>query len=116
MEHSRTKCEKKKFFGKAGILNHNFQVVSRVVCIGDPFLGLEGEEEMLQDEEVNFLISQLQVENPCTANEVTLVDDDLAICADLSDDKWEEDFLAAVCPSSTKSSRTEDKVVAVTWN
>ena len=50
---------KEKCFRKAGILKHNLQVVSRVVCTEDPFLGLEGDEEMSEDEQVNFLISHL---------------------------------------------------------
>ena len=60
---------------------------------------------MLQDEEVNSLISQPQVENSCTVNEVISVDNGLAICSDLS----EENILTEVCPSSTNSSRTDNK-------
>ena len=52
------------------------------------------------DEEVEILISQLQVENFCTVNGLPLTDDDLAICADISDDQWDENFLAEIGPSS----------------
>lgn len=57
---------------------------------------------------MQVLISQLQVENTCTINELALADDNLAICADLSDDQREENFLAEIGPSSSKSTRTED--------
>ena len=42
------------------------------------------------------------VENPCTTNELALVDDNLAVCTDLSDN-WEETFLSEICPSTSKS-------------
>jgi len=55
------------------------------------------------DEEVQVLISLLQVENRCTVNELAFADDDLAIYVDISEDQWEENFLAEIGLSSSKS-------------
>ena len=60
------------------------------------------------DEEVQDLIERLQLDTPCSADELVSVDDDLAFCADLSDNQWEENFLAEIGPSSSKSLCTED--------
>jgi hypothetical protein len=98
----------KKCFRKAGILNQSLDVVSREVPTEDPFLDLDDQGQVVTDEEVQHLINQLQVENPCSADELASIDDDLAVCADLSDDHWEEDFLAEIGPSSSKSLCTED--------
>ena len=78
-----------------------FQVVRRMSPTEDPFLDLDNDEEVLEDEEVQVLSSQLQVENPCTANKLALADDDMT---DLNDERWEENFLAKICPSSSISS------------
>ena len=62
----------------------------------------------MTDEEAQYLIDRLQQDTPCSADELVSVDDDLAFCADLSDDQWEENFLAEISPSSSKSLCTED--------
>ena len=89
-------------------MNQSFQVVSREVPTEDPFLDLDRDEDVLvEDEETQDLITQLAIENSCTISELALADDDLAVCADFSDDQW-EGFLAEICPSSSKVSCTED--------
>ena len=47
---------------------------------------------LVGDEETQDLIDWLEVENPCTADELAMVDDNLAVCANLSDDQWEENI------------------------
>ena len=74
----------KKCFRNAGILNPSFQVVSREVPTEDPFLDLDRDEDVLVEDEE--LITQLAIENPCTVSELALADDNLAACADFSDD------------------------------
>ena len=70
----------KKCFRKAGILNQSLEVVSREVPTEDPFLDLDDQGQVVTDEEVQHLINQLQVENPCSADELASIDDDLAVC------------------------------------
>ena len=36
-----------------------------------------------------------------------MADDNLAVCADFSDDQWKEEFLAEICLSSSKVLHTE---------
>lgn len=54
------------------------------------------------------MIDQLQVATPCAANELASIEEDLAVCADMTDDHWEETFFAELGPSSSKSVCTED--------
>lgn len=42
---------------------------------------------LVEDERMHDLITKLAIENPCTISELALVDDDLAVCADFSDDR-----------------------------
>ena len=78
-----------KCFRKAGILNQSFQVVNTEVPTEDPFLDLDDDQgQLVRDDESEDLIDQLKVENPCLANELVLIAEDLAICADLTDDRW----------------------------
>ena len=99
----------KKCFRKAGILNQSFQVVYREAPTEDPFLDLDnGQDQLVKDKEAQCLIDQLDVDNLCSVDGLALVDDDLAVCADLSDDQWEETFLAELGPCSSNSLRTED--------
>ena len=74
----------KKCFRKAGILNGSFHVVSRDVPAVDPFLDLDDDEDdVYVDEETQDLITQLQIENPCSAEELALADEDVPVCSDL---------------------------------
>lgn len=45
------------------------------------------EDVLVEDERMHDLITKLAIENPCTISELALVDDDLAVCADFSDDR-----------------------------
>ena len=64
-------------------------MVNREVPTEDPFLDLDDDQgQLVRDDESEDLIDQLQVENPCSANELVLIAEDLAICADLTDDRW----------------------------
>ena len=93
----------KKCFKKAGILNKTFQVVRRQEAEDDPFLDLgDDDDDTLQaDEETQDLITQLKVNDPCTADELAFVDEDLAVCAELDDKTWDETILSEVCASSS---------------
>ena len=83
----------KKCFRKAGIL--------------DPFLDLDNVDDTLEDDgEIQALVEQMGVANPCTTNHLAMIDDDLATCDDLSDENWEETFLSEICPSTSKSVRS----------
>ena len=87
------------------ILDQSVQVVSREVPTEDPLLDLDQDEDVLvEDEEVQDMITQLAIENPCTVNELALADDDLA---DFSDEQW-EDFLA-------RSHALKTQVKTVMW-
>ena len=99
----------KKCFQKGRyILDQSVQVVSREVPTEDPLLDLDKDEDVLvEDEEVQDLITQLAIENPCTVNELALADDDLA---DFSDEQW-EDFLAR-----SHALKTQVKTVMRTQN
>ena len=61
----------------------------------------------MRDDEIQNLIEQLQVENSCSANKLALFED-LTVCTDLTDDRWEVTFFAEISVSSTKSVYTED--------
>ena len=100
--HTIQKC-----FKKAGILNQSLQVVTREVPTEDPFRDLD-DDQLVSDDEMQGMIDQLQVATPCTANELASIEEDLAVCADLTDEHWEETFLAELGPSSSKSVHTED--------
>lgn len=92
----------KKCFRKAGILDQSFQVVSRLEPTEDPFLDLDQDQEpQLVDEETRQLIDQLHVDSPCSIEEFLSVEEDLAVCADFSDDRWEEAFFADLGSSSS---------------
>ena len=90
------------------ILDQSVQVVSREVPTEDPLLDLDKDEDVLvEDEEVQDMITQLAIENPCTVNELALADDDLA---DFSDEQW-EDFLARSHALKTQvKTASEDKI------
>ena len=100
----------KKCFRKAGILDQSFQVVSMKITTEDPFLDLDNDNVLEDDGEVQELVEQMRVVNPSTANELTLFDDDLTTCADLSDDNWEEAFLSEICPTTSKSVHVDPEV------
>ena len=91
----------KKCFRKPGILNQRFEVVSQLEPTEYPFLDLDKNHEPdLVDEETRRLIDQLQVDSPCSIEELLSVEEDLAVCADFSDDRWEEAFFADLGSSS----------------
>ena len=97
----------KKCFRKAGILDQSFEVVRVAVSTEDPFLDLDNVDDMLEDDgEIQALVEQMGVANPCTTNDLAMIDDDLATCDDLSDENWEETFLSEICPSTSKSVRS----------
>ena len=100
----------KKCFRKAGILNGSFHVVSRDVPAVDPFLDLDDDDEdhVYVDEEMQDLITQLQIENPCSAEELALADEDVPVCSDLDDDNWKQTLLSEICAPISKSARTKD--------
>lgn len=54
-------------------------MVSEEIATEDPFLDLDSDNCVLQDDsDIQELIEQIGVENPCTTNELALVEDDLA--------------------------------------
>ena len=67
------------------MLTPSFEVVSREVTTEDPFLDLDDQYQVAMDEEAQALIHQLQLDNPCSDNDLASFDHDLTVCADLSD-------------------------------
>ena len=101
----------KKCFRKAGMLTSSFEVVTREATSEDPFLDLDEQDQVTVDEEAQALIDQFQLDNTCSSNDLALFDHDLACCADLSDEHWEENFLSELGPSSSKAVCTESSNV-----
>ena len=85
----------KKCFRKAGILNREFQLVTRVSegdDEEDPFVELDSEESDMED--LENLISQFQNGGSCcSVEDFVNGDSDLRVCQDIFDDKWEQEFL-----------------------
>ena len=48
------------------------------------------------------------MDDACTAEELAFADRDLAVCAELPDDTWDETILDEFCASSSKSFHVED--------
>ena len=71
------------------MLNPSFEVVSREVTTEDPF---DDQDQVAMDEKAQTLIHQLQLDNPCSDDDVDSLDHDLTVCTDLSDKQWEENF------------------------
>ena len=91
-----------KCFRKAGILSTSLEVVSRFIeNEKDPFADLEDHNEGTNlDEdrdavELQYLMDQLQTEDPCSVEEFIQADTELPTCQDIFRDKW-EDFLNQV--------------------
>lgn len=94
----------KKCFRKVGILNKAFEVVHRQEAEEDPFLDLDDVDDVILqvDDKTQYLITQLEVDDACTAEQLMFTDEDLAVCTELDDDTWEETILDEVYASSSK--------------
>ena len=93
------------------MLTSSFEVVTREATSEDPFLDLDDQDQATVDEEAQALIDQFQLDNTCSSNDLASFDHDLASCADLSDENWEENFLSELGPSSSKALCTESSNV-----
>ena len=98
----------KKCFRKAGILNKDFQVVTRdCECDSeeDPFMDLDVTSNM---EDLESLMSQVTTgDSSCSVEEFINVDSELPVCQDIYDDKWDQEFLNHI----TQESSTEETEV-----
>ena len=74
-------------FAKSRYPESKLSIVSREVLTEDPFLDLDDQDQVVTDEEAQDLIERLQLDTPCSADELVSVDEDLAFCADLSDNQ-----------------------------
>ena len=99
-----------KCFRKAGILSTNFAVVSRFIeNEEDPFADLEDHNEGTNLDEdpdavkLQYLMDQLQTEDPCSVEEFIQADTEQPTCQDIYRDNWEEDFLNQVAGPSSKA-------------
>lgn len=48
------------------------------------------------DTEMANLITRLHLDCPCSSKDLLLGDEDIAICAEFSNDNWEEEFLSGI--------------------
>lgn len=86
-------CETiKKCFKKAGILTDGFEIVTMPPADDDPFANCDSEAlectTVDTDSELDGLISQLQVNDACSAEELIGREDIIPICNDEA--CWEE--------------------------
>ena len=97
----------KKCFRKAGILNKDFQVVSRDCerdSEEDPFMDLDVTSNM---EDLESLSQVATGDSSCSVEEFINVDSELPVCQDIYDDKWDQEFLNHI----TQESSTEETEV-----
>ncbi len=88
----------KKCFRKAGVLDSDYQVVTRNV--ENPFAADHEESDdmnHMQIAELQSLISQVQQDgDTCTAEQFVNADDDLPTCIDMYGDEWDSEFFTAI--------------------
>ena len=97
----------KKCFRKAGILTESFEVVqpSRISEDHDPFLDIdEGEQEdnsEVSDQELSELIAKFQdKDDACEVSNLLSAEDDMPMCTEFADDKWDEEFMSDLGPAN----------------
>ena len=98
----------KKCFRKAGILNESFEVVQslRISEDRDPLLDIDESDKddddiELNDEELSELTAKLQGnDDACEVSGMTVAEDDVPVCAELSDDKRDEEFMSELGPTN----------------
>ena len=96
-----------KCFRKAGILTDSFEVVqpARISEENDPFLDIdEGEDKEgeadLNTQELGELIAKLQEKgDACEVLDLISAEDDVPICAEFTDDKWDKEFMSELGPA-----------------
>ena len=97
----------KKCVRKAGVVNSDFDPVSRDVNIADdPFADLEVDSET---GELEDMIKGIRSRDCCSAEEFTTANEDLPVCQDYANDSWEDDFLANIVPSKKKKDSDESQ-------
>ena len=97
----------KKCFQKAGILTESFQVVqpSRISEESDPFLnideGKEGDDTEVSDQELSELTAKLHdKDDACEVPDLVSAEDDVPVCAEFANDKWDEEFMSDLAPAN----------------
>ena len=79
-----------KCFRRAGVLTASMDVCTPAKDEkSDPFEDLDGESEIQQ-----LIERTMNTVECCTNNKYVSGDDCLAVCVDLDDDKWEDNFMA----------------------
>ena len=97
----------KKCVRKAGVINSDFDPVSRYVNIADdPFADLEADSET---GELEDMIKGIRSRHCCSADEFTTADKYPPVCQDYANDSWEDDFLADIAPSKKKKDSDESQ-------
>ncbi len=98
----------KKCFRNAGILTESFQVVQaiRISEDSDPFLDIDesnedDDETALHEQELNDLTAKLQEEDDaCEVSDLASAEDDVPVCAEFADDKWDDEFMSGLGPAN----------------
>ena len=97
-----------KCFRSAGVLDKDLNVTTCNVGQddADPFLAVDSEFHL------NDLIPQVVSDGACSVDEYLDGDGSLPVCRELSEEHWEEEFLAAACSSEPDSIDDEEDCVA----
>ena len=96
----------KKYFRKAGILRHDFSVVSSLIpAASDPFSDIDScDLDESGDgccEELAELIHRIQgPENACSVSELLASESEIPVCSEFAASIWDEDFMAEIGPQS----------------
>ena len=96
----------KKCFRKAGILHHDFSVVSPLIPAGsDPFSDIDScDLDKSGDggyEELAELIHRIQgPENACSVSELLASECKIPVCSEFAASTWDEDFMVEIGPQS----------------
>ena len=97
----------KKCFRKAGILNEDLELRSLPLIDQDPFVDCD-ELENTEDSELAGLISRVQLQDACSADEFIEGEDLIPICPEMTDESWEERFFADLAPSPKRLNKEDD--------
>ena len=91
-----------KCFRKAGILTKEFEMRSLPSIDQDPFADCDEVENPVEESELTGLISQIQLQDACSADELIKGEDLIPICTEVTDEDWEESFFAELGPASKR--------------
>ena len=95
-------------------ITEDFEIRSLPPIDEDPFAECDSELESNEDSELVGLISQVQLEDGCSVEELICgeFEDSVPICTELTDEAWKESFFADLGPASKRSNDDEDDIDA----